>query len=578
MKYLLQIFLLSIMANAQNTDFLTPYENGNGNQTATYEETIAYFQLLDKNFETISMQEMGLTDSGEPLHIITYNSDKEFDFEKIQKDKAVLLINNGIHPGEPDGIDATMMLFRDLALGKIKIPKHLAIVAIPIYNIGGALNRNSFSRANQNGPESYGFRGNARNYDLNRDFVKSDTRNARSFAQIFHLANPDVFIDNHVSNGADYQYTFTYIATHYQKLGGNLGKFWNTDMLPSLLSDLKKKKTESVPYVNIHDQKPDGGFDAMMDYPRYSTGFASMFNTIGSMPETHMLKDYASRVKVTYDYMASTIEYADKNHAKIKKLRKENLLNYLPGQKYTLLWTLDTDKVSSIPFLGYEGAYKPSEISGKPRLFYDRSKPFSKNIPYHKEYKPSLEIIIPEAYIVPKSWWPIIELLKINNIEMSPLEKAVELEVESYRIKDYKTSSSAYEGHYPHHSVSVIPTKKKVTFKKGDFLIQTQQPGVKYLLETLEPQGNDSYFAWNFFDSLLQQKEYFSAYVFEDLAKQLLDKNPEMKAEFEKKKSEDSKFSDSGEAQLDWIYRHSDYYEKTHMEYPVFRVMTPIKK
>lgn len=199
--------------------------------------------------------------------------------------------------------------------------------------------------------------------------MKSDTRNARSFAQIFHLANPDVFIDNHVSNGADYQYTFTYIATHYQKLGGNLGKFWNTDMLPSLLSDLKKKKTESVPYVNIHDQKPDGGFDAMMDYPRYSTGFASMFNTIGSMPETHMLKDYASRVKVTYDYMASTIEYADKNHAKIKKLRKENLLNYLPGQKYTLLWTLDTDKVSSIPFLGYEGAYKPSEISGKPRLF-----------------------------------------------------------------------------------------------------------------------------------------------------------------------------------------------------------------
>lgn len=561
------------MAYAQNTDFLTPYEKGNRNQTATYEETIAYFQLLDKNFETISMQEMGLTDSGEPLHMVTYNNDKGFDFKKIQKDKAVLLINNGIHPGEPDGIDATMMLFRDLALGKIKIPKNLAIVTIPVYNIGGALNRNSFSRANQNGPESYGFRGNARNYDLNRDFLKSDTRNARSFAQIFHLANPDIFIDNHVSNGADYQYTFTYIATHYQKLGGNLGKFWDSDMLPALLSDLKKKKIESVPYVNIHDEKPDGGFDAMMDYPRYSTGFASLFNTIGSMPETHMLKDYASRVKVTYEYMISTIEYADKNHAKIKKLRKENLQNYLPGQKYTLLWKTDPDKISSIPFLGYEGGYKPSEISGKPRLFYDRSKPFSKTIPYHKEYKPSLEVIIPEAYVIPKAWWTIIELLKINNIEMTPLEKDVEFEVESYRIKDYKTSTSAYEGHYPHNTVNISTTKKKVLFKKGDFLIKTQQPGVKYLLETLEPQGNDSYFAWNFFDSILQQKEYFSAYVFEDLAKQLLEKNPEMKAEFEKKKSEDPKFSDSGEAQLDWVYRHSDYYEKSHMEYPVFRIM-----
>ena len=69
-----------------------------------------------------------------------------------------------------------------------------------------ALNRNSTTRTNQNGPESYGFRGNARNYDLNRDFIKSDTKNAKTFAQIFHLVQPDVFIDNHVSNGADYQY------------------------------------------------------------------------------------------------------------------------------------------------------------------------------------------------------------------------------------------------------------------------------------------------------------------------------------------------------------------------------------
>ncbi|MNX77170.1 Zinc carboxypeptidase [compost metagenome] len=562
------------MANAQNkTDFLTPYEKGNGNQTATYEETIAYFQLLDKSFETVSMQEMGLTDSGEPLHIVTFNPAKDFDFEKIQKEKAVLLINNGIHPGEPDGIDATMMLFRDLALGKIKIPKNVVIVNIPIYNIGGALNRNSFSRANQNGPESYGFRGNARNYDLNRDFLKSDTRNARSFAQIFHKVNPDIFIDNHVSNGADYQYVFTYIATHPQKIGGNLGKFWESEMLPSLLSDLKKKKIESVPYVNIHDEKPDNGFEAFMDYPRYSTGFASMFNTIGSMPETHMLKEYASRVKVTYEYMISSIEYADKNYRKIKDLRKENLQNYRPGQNYVLLWELDADKVSSIPFLGYEGGYKPSDISGKPRLFYDETKPFSKTIPYYRDYKPSLEVLIPEAYIVPKSWWNVIELLKINNIQMTPLEKDTELEIESYRIKDFKTSSSAYEGHYPHNSVNVISTKKKVLFKKGDFLIKTQQPGVKYLLETLEPQGNDSYFVWNFFDSILQQKEYFSAYVFEDLAKQLLDKNPKLKSEFEKKKAEDPKFADSGEAQLDWIYRHSDYYEKSHMEYPVFRIM-----
>src|SRR5690606_21267390 len=130
----------------------------------------------------------------------------------------VILINNGIHPGEPDGIDATMMLMRDLATGKISA-KNLKIVAIEAYNISGMLRRGSYSRANQNGPEEYGFRGNARNYDLNRDFVKNDTKNSEAFQQIFQFFKPIYFIDNHVSNGADYQYLFTYISTNKERLG-----------------------------------------------------------------------------------------------------------------------------------------------------------------------------------------------------------------------------------------------------------------------------------------------------------------------------------------------------------------------
>ncbi|WP_244503406.1 M14 family metallopeptidase [Flavobacterium caeni] len=560
------------MAAQKQHDLQTPFENGNGNQTATYQETIAYFKKLDQQFETISLQEMGPTDSGEPLHVVTFNPDKEFDFDQIGKNKAVLLINNGIHPGEPDGIDATMMFFRDLATGKIKTPKNVVIVNIPVYNIGGMLNRNAHSRVNQNGPEEYGFRGNARNYDLNRDFVKQDTRNARSFAHIFQKVNPDVFIDNHVSNGADYQYTFTYIATHPQKMGGALGSFWDTEMVPALMADLKQKNIASVPYVNIHDEKPDAGFEMFMDYPRYSTGYAALFNTVGSMPETHMLKDYRSRVGVTYEYMASSIAYIEKNATKIKKLRRENLDNLKPGMKYPLLWELDKSKTTSIPFLGFEGDYKPSGISGKPRLFYDENKPFQREIPYYKQYKPVVEVIIPKAYVVPQSWWSVIDLLKINGIVLKPLENDTELEVESYRIGDFKTSKSAYEGHYPHSQLKIDTKIQKMKFRKGDFLIDTQQPGVKYILEMLEPQGNDSFFTWNFFDSVLQQKEYFSAYVFEDLAVEILRDNPSVKAEFEKKKASDKAFAESGAAQLDWIYRQSDHYEKSHMEYPVYRL------
>ena len=573
MKQLLLALLITTTLSAQKKMYQTPYEKGNGNQTATYQEVIEYFRLLDKDFETIKMVEMGPTDGGEPLHIVIYNPDKEFDFNKIRQDKAVLLLNNGIHPGEPDGIDATMMLYRDLATGKLKAPENVAVVNIPIYNIGGAHYRNSHTRANQNGPESYGFRGNARNYDLNRDFVKCDARDSRSFAQIFHKVQPDVFIDNHVSNGADYQYVFTYIATHHQKLGGALGAFWKNEMLPEIMQKLKAKHIESTPYVNVHDIKPDGGFEQFMDYPRYSTGYASMFNVPGSMPETHMLKDYPSRIKVTYEYMLESLAYIDLNHTKIRQLRKDNLSTYKPGMAYPLQWEIDSAKVTQLPFLGYEGGYKASEVTGEQRLYYDRSKPFSRNVPYYQIYKPVTEVVIPQAYIIPKAWWNVIELLKINNISMQPLEQDTEIEVESYRIGEYVTGRFPYEGHYPHRDVKLEKKTEKILFHKGDLVVSTQQPGVKYLLETLEPQGNDSFFAWNFFDSILQQKEYFSAYVFEDTAAQMLKDNPKLKAEFDAKKRADKTFADSAEAQLDWLYRQSVHYEKTHLQYPVYRKM-----
>lgn len=575
MKKIIGLFFLGTsLLLAQQPDLKTPFEKGNGNQSATYQESINYYHLLDKNFETISMKTMGITDNGEPLHIVTFNADKNFDFKVINsQNKTVILINNGIHPGETDGIDATMLFMKDLATGKIATPKNTVVVAIPVYNIGGAMNRNATSRVNQNGPEAYGYRGNSRNFDLNRDFIKSDTRNSRSFQVIFNIVNPDVFIDNHVSNGADYQYTLTYIATHYQKLGGNLGTFFNEQMMPAILKDLKTKKIESVPYVNVHNDVPEKGFAKSMETPRFSTGYASMFNTLGTMVETHMLKKYTDRVKVTYEYMLSTLNYTDKNAAEIKKLRQENMQNYYPHNKYTVQWEIDSAKAKQIPFLGYEGKYKPSEVSGKPRLYYDRTKPFSKMIPYYEVYKAKKEITIPESYIVPKQYWEVIDLLKLNKIEMSPLKKDTIINVESYKITDYKTSKEAFEGHYGHSNTSVSASRENVKFNEGDLVVKTNQKNVKYLLETLEPEATDSFFNWNFFDTILQQKEYYSAYVFEDLAKKILDENPKLKAELEKKRQEDKKFAENGDAQLDWVYKHSKYYEKEHLQYPVYKVM-----
>jgi hypothetical protein len=575
MRFFTVLLLLFSLANFAQKDskYNTFFEKGNGNQSATYQETIDYYTLLAHDFSSIKMIEMGATDSGEPLHLVIFNPEMQFNLAEIQKNKAVLLLNNGIHAGEPDGIDATMQLFRDLALGKIKVPKNTIVTAIPVYNIGGALNRNSNSRANQNGPEIYGFRGNGRNYDLNRDFIKSDTRNTKSFTALFHKLNPDVFIDNHVSNGADYQYKLTYIMTQQNQLGAVLGSYLDTEMMPSIVLDLQKKNIETTPYVNAFSETPDNGFMQFFDSPRYSTGYTSLFNTIGFVVETHMLKKYGDRVKVTYEYMRSTIDFMDSNFREIKQVRLKNEEQYAPKKSYAIKWEIDTTKVTRFSFLGFEAGHKKSEVTNGNRLFYDRSKPFTKDIPYLKEYKPVNEITIPTAYIIPKAFWNIIDLLKSNKIEFTVLKKDSLIEVESYKIADYKTSSTPYEGHYIHRDTKVVTTKENVAFAIGDCIVYTKQKGIKYLLETLEPAGIDSFFNWNFFDTMLQQKEGYSDYVFEDTAAQLLKDNPALKIALEQKKLEDPVFEKSTEAQLDWVYKHSIYYEKAHLHYPIFRML-----
>ena len=582
MKKLILLFLIILSCSEKpdqnkaiksDKDFITIFEISKGLETATYDETIQYYTDLAVTYSEISIQEIGETDSGKPLHIVTLNmSDSGDEFKTLRQNNRIILINNGIHPGESDGIDATMMLYRDIVQGKIDAPKHTVIVTIPIYNVGGSLNRNSGTRTNQNGPKEYGFRGNARNYDLNRDFIKSDTKNARTFAEIFHLLQPDVFIENHVSNGADYQYTLTHLFTQHNKLGGKLGNYMHTEMMSLLEQKLEAKSWDITPYVNVFNRTPESGFSQFMDSPRYSTGYTTLFNTLGMMVETHMLKPYKQRVEGTYELMKSMVEITEEQGDKITQLRKAQAKTWSVGSSYPLAWTIDTTKFSTLTFKGYEGEMIPSELTGAQRLKYNTSKPFTKDVAYQNYFKAKDSVTIPKAYMIPQGWYNVMDLLKLNNVEFTQIENDTLLTVESYRVDDYQTRQNAYEGHYAHYNTKVKTSEKKVMFKRGDYIIFTDQKAMRYLLETLEPIAPDSFFNWNFFDTILQQKEGFSPYVWEDQAEMLLKTNPKLQIEYNIKISYDEDFANNWYAQLDWLHKQSKNYEKAHLQYPVYRL------
>jgi len=507
------------------------------------------------------------------LHLIVVSDNGDHNFSNIRKNnKRIILINNGIHPGEPDGIDASMLLVRDIVENKYKIPDNIVLAIIPVYNIGGCLNRSTNYRIDQNGPLEKGFRGNSQNLDLNRDFIKCDSKDARAFTEIFHHVDPDVFVDNHVSNGADYQHVMTLLTSQHNKLGGSMGEYLNRKFEPGLYALMKEKKYDIVPYVNVYGDTPDKGWTEYWDSPRYSSGYASLWNTFAFVPETHMLKPYDQRVNATYALMQCFIEFTSRNSITIKETRERARKAVKTQATFPIRWKLDKSKFTTITYRGYAAGYKASEVSGHSRLYYDRSRPFEIQVPFYNYYKAEDFVEKPKAYIIPQGWWKVIELLKLNKVEMSTLKKDSMIEVEVIHIDEYKAASTQYEMHHPNSNVRISLTKQKMSFRKGDYYVPMNQVANHFLIETLEPQGEDSYFAWNYFDAILGQKEGYSAYAFEDIAADYLKTNPELKEKLEQKRAVDTAFAKNGGAQLNFVYQNSPYFEPVNMRYPVYRV------
>lgn len=563
--------LFSNLLFSQNIS--TVFEKSKGTKSPDYFQIVEWWQKLDAKSRKIKMLTMGMTDAGYPLHLVMVANNGDYNFDNIRKNKKrIILINNGIHPGEPDGIDASMLLARDIVLNKINLPDNIVLAIIPVYNIGGCLNRSANFRVDQNGPEEFGFRGNSQNLDLNRDFIKSDSKEARAFAEIFHLADPDVFIDNHVSNGADYQHVMTLICTQHNKLGGVMGEFMNKNFEPALYASMKEKKLDLIPYVNSFGDTPDNGWPEFFESPRYSSGYAALWHTFSFVAETHMLKPYDQRVKATYELMNSLIDFTFRNSTVIKQLRDKTKNTVKTQTEFPISWSLDRTQSSKRIYKGYEAARKPSVVSGLPRLYYDRTKPYEKEIPFYNFYKPNVSIKKPTAYIIPQGWWKVIELLKINKVQMTQLKKDSTIEVEVYRIDDYKTAPRQFEMHHLNSDVKTSITLQKVHFRKGDYYIPMNQVANRFLMETLEPAAADSYFAWNFFDGILGQKEGFSGYVFEDKAADFLKTNADLKNKLEQRKIADTAFTKNARAQLNFVYENSPWYEPNYLRYPVYRV------
>lgn len=547
-----------------------------GDTTATWEQAIARFQDLDRMHSGARLLEFGRDDDGSPLHLFVISDGSGFTPDSIRAaGKNILWITNGIHPGEPDGVDASLMLAQALLESDqlMGLAVHTAVCIVPMYNVSGAKRRGPFSRANQTGPMEYGFRGNARNLDLNRDFIKADAENTRSMQRALVFWDPDVYFETHVSDGADHQYVMELLTTQKDKLDGGMSAFMTGTMVPRLYEWMGAKKMLMCPYFETRGEKPEDGLYAFYDSPRYSTGYNALFDRIGILAESHMLKPYADRVNATFQLMLGTLAAMNEHHEALRKARSAAKRNTASMNELGLNWVLDTTHVERLQWKGWAAEHIASEVSGLPRLRFDHERPTDTIVPWRENYRPSIIKRKPLGYIIPQAWSSIAERLEAQSVRIERLKSDHVFTVEVDSIAGFKTRHEPYEGHYLHREVRCVPARTRRTAMSGDIVVRTGQVTDRLIMEALEPEGEDSYFAWGFFDSALQQKEWFSDYVFEDIASDLLKKDPALKAELEAKRAADPAFAKDAWAQLYFVYQRSPYFEPSFRKYPVLRVI-----
>jgi hypothetical protein len=336
---------------------------------------------------------------------------------------------------------------------------------------------------------------------------------------------------------------------------------------------MKKGKYELIPYVDYFFDDPKNGIISSPTGPRYSSGFASLFHSYGMMTENLIYRNFADRVKSCYQFIQVLAEFTAKNGAQIRKSRQEGIMESMQMKKYPVAYEIDTTQFRMIEFKGYEVAKEQiSPVTGLPRFGYDLSKPYTTQVKYFDVYKKTEFVDVPEYYILPQNYRLIIEKLDMLKIAYSRLQRDSVIEVTMDYTDDYGNAQKPYNGHYYHDKVSTHSEKQQVQFYAGDLVIKVRQEKIKYLLEMFEPKASDSFFRWNFFDNILDQREYFSSYGFEANALKYLKEHPEFKAKFEEKRKTDPEFAKNHRAQLAYNYNNTEWLEKTWKRYPVGKI------
>jgi murein tripeptide amidase MpaA len=599
MKKISKVILLALCsyAAAQQkqppAEWRTPAEISGYRTTPRYEETTAYLRRVAAAApQQVKLEVFGKSGEGRDLIAVLVSRDGNFDPIALHKaGRPILLLQNAIHAGEIEGKDACLALLRDMVITKTqaRLLERAVVIIIPIYNADGHERVSAYNRINQNGPEQMGWRTTSVNLNLNRDYMKADAVETRAFLRLWNRWLPDYFVDNHVTDGADFQYDVTYGIDTGPDVPTAIAEWQRNSVIPYLEKSVTASGHAIAPYISLlDDADPAKGLELRQDTPRFSTGYSLLQNRPAMLVEMHMLKDYKTRVTGNYEIMRALLEVINRDAEKLVRNNREADAATIatgkahdPQAKFPLRLQAAPETVL-FHFRGFKFQRVESEISGKPWIQYSHE-PLELDIPYPARLNVTLAVAPPAAYVVPAPWTEVIDRLAAHGVQMLRTTAVWKGEVETYRCERMNWQARPFEGRHPIPAITDSTeqtgarpqcrlVREQLSFPPGSVVVPLDQRTAKVAIHWLEPEAPDSALAWGFFDAIFEQKEFGESYVLEKLAREMLAKDPQVKAEFEKKLANDKEFAGNAYARLNFFYQRSPWWDQRLGLYPVGRL------
>lgn len=569
---------LPLAALAKDT-WITPAEASHFRTTPSYADTLAYLhRLADAAPGTLRVETFGTTPEGRPMTVVIAAKDGDLTPERARAaGKPVVLLQAGIHPGEIEGKDAGLMLLRDAAVtGRLPhLLDHAVLVFIPVYSVDGHENSGPYFRINQNGPEDMGFRGQSQYLNLNRDYVKAEAPETRAWLTLWNTWRPDLLVDIHTTDGADYQYDLTWYAEDAHKLPPSVAAWQDAAYEGDVMPRYEKLGHLASAYLEFKDGRDiTKGIANFGSGPRFSTGYAAIRNRAGLLIETHMLKPYEVRVRGTYDVVRSVMAHVNADPAALRRASTEADAWAAAQAGKTLPVTFKEDPVpKSVTLKGFAFTQTKSDISGDTWVRYDPTVKRDYAIQSWIRLLPDVSAPIPSAWAIPAQWTTLIDRLDAHGIPYTRTKTAARVTVTHDVLTHPQWAEKPFEGHHMLKDVDIASSTEDVELPAGTVIVRTDDADAILALNLLDARAPDSLLRWGYLDAIFEPKEYGEPRVIEALARKMIAEDPSLKDAFDARLKSDPAFAASPRARLAFFFERSPWYTAQKVgDYPVLRL------